>query len=226
MKKFLTGFFAFLLLIVLVACGNKEEQETENATNPTIEITEEEKVDDDQVVAVINGEEVNGKTYNLVYTQLKLQASHFEEDIDLEEIKSATIESLIDRQLLLQQAREVGIEITDEMVNEKLDTFKSENREAFDTLLAQYQITEEDLKDQLKYELAMNEYINETIEVSVTDKEIEEHYEKAKEGNDEIPELDEIKSNLKSQILNQKRIEELEEKINKVKEKATIEEKI
>lgn len=227
MKKYIVGLLVVLLAGVLVACGDDKKEEGEGkSTEQAVEITEDEKVDNEKVVATVNGEDIVGKTYNLVYSQLKLHAGAFDQDMDIDEIKKATMESLIDRQLLFQQAKEEGIEITDEVVNSEFETIKTESSEALDTLLEQYQITEDGFKDQLKFELTLNEYLAKTIEVSVTDEELEERYEKAKEGNDSIPEFDEIKDQLKKQLLQQKTDEELQAKIDKAKEKSEIEEKI
>src|SRR5690625_3682509 len=178
MKNFIIGLLVFLFDGILVGCGDEKEQEIEESTGQEIEITETEKVDETQVVAVVNGDNVNGETYNLVYSQLKLHAGAFGQDVDNDEIKQATMESLIDRQLLLQQAKEEGIEVTDEVVDSEFETIKSENKEALDTLLEQYQITEEGFKDQLKFELTLNEFLAKTIEVTVTDEEVKEQYEK------------------------------------------------
>src|SRR5699024_5618030 len=226
MKRFIAGLLLVVLAGILAACGSDDEQEAENFEAPSVEISEEEKVDDNQVVAVINGEDVTGKTYNLVYSQLKLYAGQFGEEVDTEEVKRATMDSIIDRQLVIQQAKEEGIEVTGEAAEAELETLKSENAETCETLLEQYQITEEGFKEQLQFEMTMNEYMRQTIEVSVTDEEVEEHYEKAKEGNEDIPEFDEIKDQLKKQMLQQKTDEALEAEIEKVKEKADIEEKI
>lgn len=227
MKKYIIGFLALLFAGILVGCGDDKEKEIEeSAAGEKVEITEAEKVDESDIVAVVNGDDIKGETYNLVYSQLKLHAGAFEEEVDNNEIKQATMESLIDRQLLLQQAKEEGVEVTDEVVDSEFETIKSENKEALDTLLEQYQITEEGFKDQLKFELTLNEFLAKTIEVTVTDEEVKEQYEKAKEGNDSIPEFDEIKDQLKKQLLQQKTDEALQAKIDKVKEKSEIEEKI
>lgn len=225
MKKLLKGTIVFLLAIILIACGNEENKEDDMIEN-AIEISDEEKVDDEQVVAVINGQDVKGTTYNLVYSQLKLHASQFNEEVDLEEIKTATLDSIIDRELLMQQAKQEEIEITDEIANDEFDMLKSESGESLTTLLAQYQLTEASFKEQLKFELTMNEYMAKAIEVSVTDEELEDFYENAKEENDTIPEFDEIKDQLKQQLLQQKTQEALQAKIDEVKESAEIEKKI
>lgn len=224
MKKYFLGLFIFLLTINLVACsndGNGQKSEKE-----AVEISEEEMLPEDEVVAIVNGEEVTGKTYNLVYTQEKMYQSQFEEDIDLDEMKKSTIELVIERQILFQEARKEGIEITDEEASKELERIKEESPETLETLLAQFQLTEEDFKGQLKYELTMYEYMNRVIEVSVSDEELEEYYEKAKEGNEDIPEFDEIKHNLRAQLTELKTQEAFQEKIEEAKSNAKIDKKI
>lgn len=225
MKKVVTGMIVLLLSILLVACGDDTKKE-EQTTETNVEVTDAERVDTDQVVAVINGDEVKGEIYNLIYTQLKTYAGQFGESVDEEEIKEATMESIIDRQLVLQQAKEEGIEITDDVTDEEFATLKKDSPDALENLLTQYQITEEGFKEQLKFEMTMNEYMAKTIKVTVSDDELKENYEKAKEGNDEIPPFDEVKDQMKKQMLQQKTQEAFQKKIDKVKEKADIVEKI
>lgn len=226
MRKYRIGLLIILLVIILAACGNDEKADENNAVSPQIEITEEEILDDDQIVAVINGDNVNGTIYNVVYSQLKLHALQTGQEVEEEEIKELTLESLIDRQLLFQQAKEEGIEITDEIASNEFDAIKSESGDALDNLLAQYQITEAGFKEQLKFELTMNEYMVSAIEVSVTDEEVEQYYEEAKENAEEIPEFEEIKANIERQLLQEKTQAALQAKIDEVRKTADIELKI
>jgi uncharacterized lipoprotein YehR (DUF1307 family) len=227
-KKYKFVLAALVIAVLLVACGKSEENkpDAEQETGVDLEIKDEEKVPEDDVVAVVNGEDVFGKTYNLVYAQLKMFAGQFGEEVDTDEIKEATIDSLIDRQILMQEASNKGIEVSKETADSEFATLKSENEENLNNLLEQFQMTEETFKEQLQFELTLTEYRDKAITVSVTDEEIEEQYKKAKEGNDDIPELNEIKEELKGNIEEQKRDEALQKKIDEVREKAKIENKL
>src|SRR5690625_312549 len=184
MKKYVVGLFFLLFAILLVACGNNDAQDTDNTVEPQIELSDDELMDEDEVVVVVNGDNVNGVIYNVVYSQLKLHALQTGQDVDAEEIKELTIESLVDRQLLFQEAKVEGIEVTDQIATDEFDAIKSESGDALSNLLAQYQITEAGFKEQLKFELTMNEYMVSAIEVSVTDEEVERSEERrvGKEG--------------------------------------------
>lgn len=226
MKKIVVGLVVFLLTAFLVACGN-DKNEVSDTAGDTIEISEEEKVADDEIVATINGDDVKGTTYNLVYSQLKLHAVQMGDETDEEEIKEATMESIIDRQLLFQEAKVEGIEVTEENAKSEFDSIKKESEKELANLLAQYQITEAGFIEQLKFELTMNEFMAKAIEVSVTDEEVKVEYAQAKEESDmEAPPFEEVKDQIKRQLLAEKTQEELQSKIDAVREKAEIERKI
>src|SRR5699024_4363029 len=216
MKKYIVGCLLVVLAMVLVACGDKkdEEEETkgeENPLAPSVDISDEEKVDDDKVVAIVNGNEVKGGVYNLVYAQLKLQSAQLGDETDNEEMKDLTMESVIDREIVMQEAKEEGIDITEEEAEKELKKMKEEKRrekekkkkketrikkkkeekekefkkmkeensEALETLLEQYQITEDGFKEQLRFELIMDEFLSKTIDVDVSDDDVKEFYEEA-----------------------------------------------
>src|SRR5690625_2080569 len=223
-KKLIT--ISILLLIAiggLSACGMKDTKGEDHPAVDVPTITEAEKLADDELVVTVNGDDILGITYNLVYAQLKLHAVQTGQELDDDEIKELTIDSLIDRQILLQQAAEDGIKTTEEEAADELERLKLENEDAFETLLEQYQITEESFHQQLIFEMTMNEFMREKIDVTVTDEEVEEAYEEAKEQNPDMPELVEIRDTLKRRIEAFKTNEALQEKIDSIKENAKIE---
>src|SRR5690625_4990669 len=144
-KKNIVSVMVLFMMFFLVACGDEGQEESEtNQNGNSLEISEEEKVAEDEVVAIVNGNDVTGNTYNLVYAQLKMQAAQMSEEVNTDEVKEATIDSLIDREILMQQAKEEGIEVTDETVQSEIDTLKEENEEGLTTVLEQFAMTEED----------------------------------------------------------------------------------
>lgn len=226
MKKFYIVALSLCLAILLAACGGEDKEKADTEESGGVEITDAEKVDEDEVVAVVNGDEVKGDVYNLVYTQLKLYATQLGDDLELEEIKEATITSVVDRQIVLQEADKIDIGVSEKEADEYIDKLRKESKEELETLLGQYQITEEEFREQIIFELTMNEYMKETVEVTVTDEELEEYYEKAKEGNDAIPPFEEAKAQLKKQVLAEKTNEAFQENIDEVKEKSDIDIKL
>lgn len=227
MRKYVVGILLLLLTTLLIACGSDEKEDAEEVAGTMGEISEEEKLDDNEIVAVVNGKDVTGIIYNVVYSQLKLHAIQTDQEVNEEEIQDLTMESIVDRELLFQQAKEEGIEITSEDANSEFIKIKSESKAELATLLDQYQITEEGFKEQLRFELTMNEFMTQVIDVSVTDEDAKEKYEEVKdEGEEEAPPFEEVKDQIKQRLLAEKQQEELQAKIDEVREKATIEKKI
>src|SRR5699024_4910626 len=186
--------------IYYISYGDKKDDEVEKKGEEiplaqSVDISDEEKVDDDKVVAIVNGSELNSGVYNLVYAQLKLQSALLGDETDNEEMKDLTMETVIDREIVMEEAKEEGIDSTEEEAEKEFKTMTEENSEALETLLEQYQITGDGFKEQLRFELIMDEFLSKTIDVDVSDDDVKEFYEEAKEeakeGDDEgeIPEF-------------------------------------
>lgn len=219
MRKLLMSIFATVIAVGLVACGGDSEEKKD----VQFTISDEEKYNENEKIATVNGEDIKGITYNLVYSQLKLHAQQLADEVSLDELEEKTIESLIDRTLLMQEAKEQGISYSDEEVDQELLRLKEENEDILETILQQYQITEELFHEQLKFELTMEDFIVEEIEVEVTDAEIEEVYEEIKEENEDVPELVEIRDTLKFRIEGDKKQQALEQRISKIRDESDIE---
>lgn len=221
-KKLITFLGLTVLSLLLVACASGDEGEKAQQVELP-QITDEEKLSEDELVVTVNDEEVTGETYNLVYTQLKLHAVQTGQDYTDEELQELTLDSVIDRQLLIQQAEKDGIVITDEDAREEMELLKQENEAGFETMLEQYQLTESLFHHQLIFEMTMNEYLREVINVEVTNEEVKEVYEEAKAENENLPELVEIHDTLKGQIESQKRNEKLQAQVDEFREQSDIE---
>lgn len=219
MKKFLIGSVCFLLVFFLVACGKDKAKEEGNK----IELTEEEKLPDDQVVVIVNDTEINGAIYNSMYLQLKTIVTKPDGEVDKVQLKNATIDSIVDKELFMQLAKKDGIEIDDKEVEAQLKHFKEVDEKGYDTLKEQFNYTEEAIANQLKLELARKEYIDKNIKVEVTDEEVEQLYNDVKERTEDIPELDSVREELRTNIEDQKSAEEVGKHIDEFKKEAEIE---
>src|SRR5699024_11103586 len=96
-RKWIMFISIVSLILLLAACGKENKAESAAPIFEVPEISEEEKKAEEDLVVTVNDEEVNGLTYNLVYTQLKLHAMQTGQEYSDEEIKEMTIDSLIDR---------------------------------------------------------------------------------------------------------------------------------
>ncbi|MFD2044299.1 SurA N-terminal domain-containing protein [Ornithinibacillus salinisoli] len=234
MKKLIMLMLAVGLATFLVACGDDKdtEEETEGKDQKTdeqagqeVDVTEDEKVAEDEVVATINGTEVTGDQYNPVYLQTKLNAANYGMDVsDQEALKEQTINELIAQELIKQEAEDKGVEVTDEEVQNELDVYKEENGDEFSAYLEQVQITEDEFKDQIGFTLMLNKYMEQELQVDeISDEEIKDTYDQLKEENEDIMSFEEAKTVLKQNLTKQKQNELLQAKIDELKEQAEIE---
>ncbi|ENH97243.1 hypothetical protein J416_06390 [Gracilibacillus halophilus YIM-C55.5] len=233
MKKLLITLLSVSIAIILTACNGED---TENSSDETgnsdssesanVEVTEEEKIDAEKVVASVNGEEISGETYNTYYRQVKLLLDQNGQDVsDTEQVKQQTLNEIVGQELIIQDAAEKGIAVSDEKVNEQFEATKQQ--EQFSENLEARGYTEETYKDQLSYSLLLDKYLEEEFDVEVTEEEIQQTYNQAveqqQETEQELPELAEVKDDIKQQIKKQKQQQQIPSKIETLKEKADIE---
>ncbi|MFD1038283.1 SurA N-terminal domain-containing protein [Virgibacillus byunsanensis] len=239
MKKIIMLLLAISLATILAACGGDDESAEEGNGNEDIEqpeegeapaeqveISDEEKVSEDEVVVNVNGNDILGDKYNATYGQTKVLMSQNGQDIsNVDQLKEQTINVLVEQHLIKQEAEEKGIEVTEDEVDSEIETIKSENGEQFTAVLEQYHLTEESYKDQLMFELTLNKYMEEEFsDIEVTDKEVQEYYDQAAEQQGEgLPAFKEVEGQLKQRLAQQKEQQQLMSKVEELKESAEIE---
>ena len=180
---------------------------------------------EDTIVANINDVEVTGEMYNLIYVQTKIQLDQSGQDIsNLEYVKELTIDGLINQEIVRQDAKKVGIVVTDEELHSEFEAIKSDNEERFQAFLERYHLTEQAFKDQLLFALTHDKYIeSELPPIEVTDEEVEEAYDEIKKDNEDIAKLEDVEEQLKTEMIIQKEQESLQKRIEELKEQASIE---
>ncbi|WP_156290285.1 SurA N-terminal domain-containing protein [Oceanobacillus salinisoli] len=236
MKKSIFYTIMISLVLVLAACnaddgqedaqetGTDQVQEQEQPEQEPLEITDEERVDEETSVVSVNGQEVEGAKYNQIYTQIKTMMHQYGQDVsDTDLLKEQAISILVEQELINQEAEKKGIEVTEEEANEELETIKAETGDQFATILDQYQMDEEGFKNQLIDDLLTAKYMEQELDVEVTDKEVEEYYNQLKEQNGEIGEFEEVEQDIKSLLQEQKQSEQLQARINELREEAEVE---
>lgn len=127
---------------------------------------------------------------------------------NLDVVKDQVVSILTEQELIHQDAEKRGIEVTDEEAQEEMDKLKEASEEQFNQLLETYQITEEELKEQLIDDLLINKYIEQEFDAEVTEDEVESYYNQLKEQTEEVPELDEaMKGQIEGMLKTQKQSE-------------------
>lgn len=240
MKK-LTLTMMMIITMLLAACGNDDNNTEQEGSSQqegaagqqeqaTPEFEDDEFVDAEEPVAVVNGEEVQGSDYNRAYSLVKSIMFQSGQDVeDTEALQQETINFLVEQELIMQEANEAGVEVADEEVQAELDSIKETDEEQFQTMLEQLHLSEEQYAEQLKFDLATAQYMDEEFDVEVTDEEVEELYNQMAEqsGDQEIGELnEETRAQFEEMIVQNKQQEQYAEKVNELRESAEIEELI
>lgn len=136
----------------------------------------------DQTVATVNGEKIFGADFNVLQTQIAAERGLELATLNKQEkdqLQTQIMDMLISRTLLQQAvANATDINITESEVAVQMETIKGqfENEEAFNEALSAQGITEEALQTQISYELAVQEYLEQELNISsvdVTEAEVE-----------------------------------------------------
>ncbi|MCM3576368.1 SurA N-terminal domain-containing protein [Mesobacillus subterraneus] len=211
MKRILTGILLLsIAVLVLGACSNDSSKEN----------TEKENKED--LVATVDGEGISKQQYERELEAMKAtyeQQGMPEDQMDSkmkEELEKSVLDQMINAELLLQTAEKDGISIEEKEIDEELKNIKGnfEDEKQFEEALKKNEMTEKDLKDQLKKQLAVNKYLDSKIgEVEATDEEIQAMYDQYKQlaqAQEQEPEaLEKIKPQLEQQVLSEKENEQI-----------------
>lgn len=163
MKRALAFFLLALMLLSAASCGGKK------------------------VAATVNGEPIYMEEVDKQLDQLKQQHQMMQGQQGDEYIKSfqkQILESLIEQKLVLQEAKKENYKVTDKEVDDWLAQVKKQfpSEEQFESKLKEMNTTIEELKANRKDQIIIQKIIDKvTKNVKVTDKEVEDYYNKHKE---------------------------------------------
>lgn len=240
MRKNLLLVLFLCLTIILAACGDDQGENTESnpegqkdngnseeATTSVDDIVKSVQVDEDSVVAKVNGEEINGSEYNVMIGQIVSTLQQYGQDASDEAmVKEETLNAVISEKILDQELKNKGIEPSSSKLDETIEQVKAnfENEEKYLAYIEQMELTEEEFKEQIAYDLKIQSYMDtELPDSEVSDEEIEQYYEQLSAQSEDVPKLSEIKAQLKQKITTQKKSTQLSKKINELKKEAEIE---
>ena len=146
-------------------------------------VAEEKKSSEDKI-AMVNGVVITRSQYD---REVKIQRERVTRqgrkvtDDQLPVLKNQVLEGLIEREILIQESRKAGINISDQKVDEQLAKIKKRypDENEFKNALSQMDLSEDDVKNQIKHGLAIRELIDKQItdKVVITDKESKAFYD-------------------------------------------------
>lgn len=136
-----------------------------------------EAVTRDRIVAIVNDDVITARDLQAQASQLLQEANapHPSTDQEHEQLRRAALEQLIERQLIVQEATRRGVKVSPEDVAKRLDEIRRQaaTPEAYDAMLAEAGLTEEQFKSKLREQLlvqrAIEYQIRPKIQVSPTE---------------------------------------------------------
>ncbi|MFC4401953.1 SurA N-terminal domain-containing protein [Gracilibacillus xinjiangensis] len=236
MKRLLLFLFSVGIALVLAACNgddtedtsetNEENEQTDQNTEETDgQAAAEKQVDPTVTVAEVNGEEIKGEEYNRLYPQVVNYLTQYGQDTsDSEVVKEQVLNELVTQQLITQDAKTQGIEVTDEEVSSEMESIKEQYGEEYKTVLEASGFTEESFQEQLEQDLIRSKYVETQFDTEVTEDEIQAYYDQLSSSSEEdIGKLSEVEDRIREILVQQKRQEQLQPKIEQLRENAEIE---
>jgi len=255
MKKLMLIFLTGIMAVVLTACGgNEESKDAKNDQKAKTAQTDQQKeqqkqmeeiqkkldaqkIDEKKTVVIVNDKEIAGKDYNNVLASIQGQMQQMGQDPaskeGAEQVKNQTIDILVGQTLLLQEADKKGYKASEADINKQLDDMKKQfkSEKELKDALKQAGIDMKTLETQIADDIKLNQYIEKEVPVDkITDKEIQSMYdqyaEQGKSSGQEVPKLDEVKSQIEQSLQQQKQQEKLVQKVDELKKNAKIDIKI
>ncbi len=224
LKKCLGLMLPLLLLAALVGCGDVE---MENGA-----------AQEDDAVAIVNGEPVPRDEFDemlemrMEMYEMQEPVGEGEEAAEMDEmIKQQTLDELIAQTVIMQNAEAEGVAAGEEDIEEQYQLLKGQyGEEEFQALLEEQNMTSETLRENIAYQLVIQEYIEEkAVEelgeeaLEVTEDELKALYEQHSMQMEELPEFEEMKPQLIEMAQQDKMQEVTGEIVNQLIEESEIE---
>lgn len=184
------------------------------------------------VVARVNDEVIVGRDLETSVQQFREAAAAQGMDLtsaDAQtEIRAQALEVLINTELLMQEAVERGIEVSDQQAVERLATIEEEigGADALAERMATLGLDEAQLQSDIRDEILIQELLDTVFleaEIEVTEEEIASVYENAGAAGGELPPLEEVRGQIESQIVSSKEQEVVDQFITELRADAEIE---
>ncbi|MBT2684696.1 SurA N-terminal domain-containing protein [Bacillus sp. ISL-37] len=221
MKRILTGILLLsVAVLVLGACSNDSSK------------GDTEKENKEDMVATVDGKGISKQDFE---KELDVMKANYEQqgmpvdqmdEKQKEELEKSVLDQMINAELLLQTAEKDGISIEDKEVDAELEKIKGnfEDEKQFEDTLKQNEMTEKELKGQLKKQMTVNKYLDSKVgKVEATDEEIQAMYDQYKQmaqaQEQEPEELEKIKPQLEQQVLSGKEDEKISKLVEELRKK-------
>lgn len=203
-----------LVVITLAACNNSDKSgEQDNVDD--IQQIEPDLSGIPETIAEVNGQAISKERFEITYLsqfqQASLEAQLAGQAFDQEQFKRELAESMIDLELLIQEADRRQFVATDDEIDQIITALVEENHleseQALYELYEEQGMSSDQLRDELVHQIKLDQLINdEAKNLQINEEQVIELYEELitvyeeMEQDEELPSMEEIRSDLESQI--------------------------
>jgi hypothetical protein len=204
--KFIVGAVV-VVVVVILAVLYRLEQEGRSSTNLFGGIIASQEAG--QVVAEVNGVELTNGDLATSMEQFSQMAAAQGVDTTSEsvqaDIRSQSLDVLINTELLIQEANGRDIEVSEEEVTTRIEDIVTQlgGQEQLDERMASLGIDAAQLESDVREEILIQSLLDEVFAeeaIEITDEEISAVYEGVAESTEDIPALAEVRSEIEAQL--------------------------
>jgi len=184
-----------------------------------------------KTVAIVNDDKITrlevDKRFEQITAIAKEQGVNID-DSDAVATRLRILDELITTKLLAQAAKEAGIESSIDAAQKEIQFIIDQlgDEKIYKEQLDQANISEEEFKNDVAQQLAIQEYISQNVDlesINVTDEEIYAFYEQISAGQENIPPFEIVSSQIASQLLSNKQQEAVEAFVVTLRDNADVE---
>lgn len=234
-KKFLMGrkyTIAAVILVLITLLAVVFLMEQQGRLNTGIFDKAQATLSKNKAVALVNDGKISRYDLDVSMSQIATGAAAQGADVESAEVKSEiqtqALDMLVNTELLKQEAATRGIEISKDDVDARLETLKTDvgGAEVLEQRMKEFNIDEKTLLRDIKNELTIQKLLEEVFvekSVVVTEEEILAFYEQAGGAEAGLPALEEVRTQIETQLKTSKEQEVVTAYLEELRSKATIE---
>lgn len=251
-KKLLLTTSVAIVVFGTAACGGATDDETggNDGDGGSEEASEEggeqenaapapDLEDIPDVVAEVNGEEILKdefvSAYEAQFQQMVMLSQQSGEEVDQDQLKEQTAKSLVDNEILVQEADNRGLSAPEEEVDKTLTEIAQqqglESEDEFLEAMDEQGMGEEEVMSQIEIQVKLDQLVAEEAgDTNPTEQELRELYDQTAEQQDqmgggegsELPPFEEVKPQLEEQVQSEKENEAAQALVDELREDADI----
>lgn len=247
--KWLLGLVLAVVLVGVSACGGGNGSDEGEASDPAASQEQAEgqaegspdaDVEDvPEVVAEVNGEEIDRdefvEAYELQLRQAATQAQASGQEVDQDQLKEQVAESLVSTELLVQEADQRDITVSEQDVEQTLQELAAQNGldsvDAFVDALGQEGMDRDEVDYQVRTQMRIEQLVaDEAGDITVTkqdaralyDQLVAQQEQSGAQGGQQMPPFPQVRPDLEEQVKSQKENQVAQRLLGDLREAADI----